>query len=637
MGLVRPWWRDRRVVDQPIYRYKSARCTHRGRTQVIDRWESDGWEFLFGTERGRRLELTFRRRKSARGFRYWTARAGLAVCLVVALLISFAQMPHFKDPLSEIRARADAAVEALQVGDLRNVGFHLAANRGQTDFAYFFTARATPRALGDALASVAGDRSEETFKAGVSASEYELALADLAGTVALATHGVRDRALPVYWARDFLQATTVPIEVDGSTTQRTGQDVANRQNLLLLLSRGYWSRGFLQDTTRAYWEYDRKRGADAWPRTRLEGAKYAPAPNGTYLTDGILALTAALTANPAASKWAFADFLPGTQVIEGSDRVVSRFTHFLLFEHRFPDGSDGETLGMTATLTALSSAIDGGGGDVEAQAVASERNTQETGPLSDARVLRELAGDLADDRGCSWNPRDYWKCAKSVAASVLDWIQHWGHLVLDILSLATLAPMPIRAVGIAAAATNATWYAIEGDFAKAGLSLTLLVPMLAFAKVAWRTKGPAKVLAPRASDKVARAAMAWRAKTSWKSCERVAGGMVLKYQDGWTRAQRRAADAKVKAISAAAERGDLRKTVVERSGTSRSKFQAAGGKLPAGSDVDHIVDLQLGGSDDLSNLQALDQSVNRSFGKQLEAGLKTFAVGAPILAVSICR
>ena len=55
----------------------------------------------------------------------------------------------------------------------------------------------------------------------------------------------------------------------------------------------------------------------------------------------------------------------------------------------------------------------------------------------------------------------------------------------------------------------------------------------------------------------------------------------------------------------------------QRSGTSAaSMFRSAGGDIPSGMDVDHMIDLQLGGANDLSNLSPLDLSVNGSLGAQ---------------------
>ena len=70
----------------------------------------------------------------------------------------------------------------------------------------------------------------------------------------------------------------------------------------------------------------------------------------------------------------------------------------------------------------------------------------------------------------------------------------------------------------------------------------------------------------------------------------------LKYKDGWTAAQKAEADAKVKVLSDAT----TVKTPANRGGTSASsRYKSAYGKssVPSGYDVDHTIDLQLGGAD----------------------------------------
>ena len=117
---------------------------------------------------------------------------------------------------------------------------------------------------------------------------------------------------------------------DPTKEKRADQDVANKQNLLLLIARGYWSSNFLMALTTTYTEYDQAHGDDGWSEARLADAKYAPAPSGAYLTDGMLAMTA-LTSNSTASEWAFTDFEPGTENVsyDGSDHPVGKFTHYL--------------------------------------------------------------------------------------------------------------------------------------------------------------------------------------------------------------------------------------------------------------------------------------------------------------------
>lgn len=110
--------------------------------------------------------------------------------------------------------------------------------------------------------------------------------------------------------------------------------------------------------------------------------------------------------------------------------------------------------------------------------------------------------------------------------------------------------------------------------------------------------------------------------------------LTLKYKDGWSAAQRAAADAKVAALNNA---DNLVVTRVERAGTSAgSRYRSAGGVVPGGSDVDHVIDLQLGGADDILNMNPLDMSVNRSLGAQIANQIRGLEPGTRICSVSIC-
>ncbi|WP_080402663.1 hemagglutinin repeat-containing protein [Burkholderia ubonensis] len=106
----------------------------------------------------------------------------------------------------------------------------------------------------------------------------------------------------------------------------------------------------------------------------------------------------------------------------------------------------------------------------------------------------------------------------------------------------------------------------------------------------------------------------------------------LRYKSGWTDAQKAAADAKVKALNDA----DTVVTPVQRSGTSAStRYRTSGGAVPAGNDVDHTIDLQLGGKDVVQNMAPLDQSVNRSLGAQIQHQTKGLPPGTPVNNVTI--
>ncbi|MFT4008829.1 MAG: hypothetical protein QM655_02185 [Nocardioidaceae bacterium] len=473
----------------PRQNLRTKRVRHSRRDHVVGRWEAKCWKLDDEQPDKRRTNLTFSKPKRPR----WIAAVATAIILAIiaGAAIAYTQLPTFHDQQWKDHREAAAAVKALRKPDLAALDKQLAAHRGSPDFAYLFASQTTPRMLGDALASVAGTTTP--FRAGIDTTAYENTLTDLAGTLALATHGTGDESLPLAWSDNLIQATTAPTDLysesadppDAATKQRTDQDIANKQNLLLLISRGYWSNNFLMALTTTYTEYDQAHGDNGWSEARLDDAKYAPAPDGAYLTDGMLAMTAALTSNPTASDWAFTDFEPGTENIsyDGSDHPVGKFTHYLFFEHHFPTASDGNNVGMTATLTALNSAIDSTGGVTEAVAEAAGGT-----PLGDSQVLQGLAKSMKEGSGCSWNPLDYGHCVVAVAKELWHWIEHWGHNVLDILSLSTFAPPPFDAIGIGAAATNATWYTVQGDYTEAGLSLAAAVPGLAFTKIAKAAK-----------------------------------------------------------------------------------------------------------------------------------------------------
>ncbi|MFF4198307.1 polymorphic toxin-type HINT domain-containing protein [Nonomuraea sp. NPDC001831] len=108
----------------------------------------------------------------------------------------------------------------------------------------------------------------------------------------------------------------------------------------------------------------------------------------------------------------------------------------------------------------------------------------------------------------------------------------------------------------------------------------------------------------------------------------------LKYKPGWDASQRAAADAKVAALNAD---GNLTVTTVQRAGTSAaSRYKKAGNSVSSGEDVDHTKDLQLGGADNVSNMNPLNFSVNRSLGAQIGNQLRGVPVGTHVCRVTIC-
>lgn len=90
------------------------------------------------------------------------------------------------------------------------------------------------------------------------------------------------------------------------------------------------------------------------------------------------------------------------------------------------------------------------------------------------------------------------------------------------------------------------------------------------------------------------------------------------------------------ALNESAQAGGLRVTAAERSGTSvASRYRSSGGMVPRSADVDHTIDLQLGGVDSIANMSPPDASVNRSLGSQTMWQLRGVPVGTCVIEVSI--
>ena len=104
----------------------------------------------------------------------------------------------------------------------------------------------------------------------------------------------------------------------------------------------------------------------------------------------------------------------------------------------------------------------------------------------------------------------------------------------------------------------------------------------------------------------------------------------LKYKKGWSEEQRAQADAKVAALNGS------NTVVTDVSGKKRKNVRNLYKKIhgdnsiPANHDIDHIIDRQLGGTDNISNLAPLDRSVNRSLGAQIKNQIKGYEEGTVI-------
>jgi hypothetical protein len=106
----------------------------------------------------------------------------------------------------------------------------------------------------------------------------------------------------------------------------------------------------------------------------------------------------------------------------------------------------------------------------------------------------------------------------------------------------------------------------------------------------------------------------------------------LKYMSKWIPKQRDAANVKVGALNISSTNAA---PSVREGYSAHSRYTKEHGPVLKGHDVDHLIDLQLGGKNDLSNLWPLDSSVNRSIGAQIQRQIEGLPPGTKINSVTI--
>ena len=288
--------------------------------------------------------------------------------------------------------------------------------------------------------------------------------------------------------------------------------------------------------------------------------------------------------------------------------------------------------------------------------------------LDAARKLAADAGDLREDDGketadkireasdAGIEERSWWEKAK-------DWVEEAWDILIEICKIVVLVlgivaliiGGPLAWVVFAAAVlvlADTIMKYLNGECGlmdvllaavdcipgtKGLTSLAKLGKLAKGAKGLMGAKGGLKALTVGLKDiKVAKAATKISGET-----EGVAKKVLtLKRKPTWTAAQNAEFDKKLAQLQNLAKQGKLQHvgaTAMESrisglrkiflNSTGLTKAQAAG------KDVDHIHDLQLGGKNfpgglgDISNLQLLDLSVNRSVGAQIRNQLKNFNIG----------
>jgi Pretoxin HINT domain/Domain of unknown function (DUF4280) len=123
------------------------------------------------------------------------------------------------------------------------------------------------------------------------------------------------------------------------------------------------------------------------------------------------------------------------------------------------------------------------------------------------------------------------------------------------------------------------------------------------------------------------------AKAIVKKSGEVVYDLTLKFKQGWTKAQKKEALEKCRALTKAKN-----KTVVKkppRLPDTRGRYVRSGKTVKKTQDVDHVHELQLGGKDVVGNMKPLNSSVNRSVGSQVNKAIKPLPAGTKIRKVTI--
>ncbi|MFT4082992.1 MAG: DNA/RNA non-specific endonuclease [Nocardioides sp.] len=335
---------------------------------------------------------------------------------------------------AQAKAQAAAAAKALKSGDTSTLVKILDKQGYDPYFAHALAQQVSPVDLENIVMDQQG---YGQLKGGVSKGDYEHLLTSLASTFSLASRGTGDLDLGPTWRDEFLQEMTAP-KFRGDTNDSDAyrdldQREAARSALLLIFERGQWSTPFLKDATRRIATMD-SRGMVPWT-TPGSGYEWAIEPNGTrnYAQDPVKSLMLALAHNPAAAKWAFTQGDTSTVSLGGDDVPVNGFLHQVLLEHRWVNDSDS-----SVAMLALQAAING----------------DKTSPI--ALDVQTISDSLAEQKK-KWDETP--------------WYKKWGHTILDVIGM-------IPVIGDVANVPNAAWYALEGDWADAGVTAAGMIPML---------------------------------------------------------------------------------------------------------------------------------------------------------------
>lgn len=365
---------------------------------------------------------------------------------------------------AQVKQRVRQATTLLKAGDpksLQQLTKLLQDNGLDPYFASAFAKQTTPedyekyvKAIGPTGGySDGGKWVDGKYPDGVTAEDYQQFVSLLGGTLGQATRATGSLALPPSWSKNFVQLMVNPFEgPDGHKYDEDPTRQADlwwgRSVLSLLMSRGSFSTPFLKTATK---QISKVAGDNDWqvPRHYLpDGTPMPPIPvdqsrrfpvvgaNGVLFGDPVVALMGALAQNGEAADWAFTQGGSTDYPLDGKQVPVNSFMSRLFTSHDWPRPQD-----MNVAMLAIGAAV-------------------QFNPTSTVSASIHNFIDSAKQQKAEWDAKP--------------WYEKWGHQILDGLSLLALL-IPVPGVDVAVSGgiqvLNGIWYAGEGDWADAGLSL----------------------------------------------------------------------------------------------------------------------------------------------------------------------
>jgi len=356
--------------------------------------------------------------------------------------------------------------------------------------------------------------------------------------------------------------------------------------------------------------------------------------------------------DPALYDFGFRSYDPGLGTFTSLDDVAGQALNPATFNRFLYAEGNPETLTDPTGHFATSQATTGGGfdllgglGDLVGNATAFTKGVVEgtVGTVvSTVTGTVALAGAAVGAGGCALNSNCRDAAIKSIGSAVQDFahdpVGHLAAAAADSYNAVT------GAVGGAVNTLATDWR--TGNFEDLGkITGTVAANFIPVGGVLAKAGGLGRLAADagRATEEAEVAADAERAAEETAAVARVEDigadadscTLTIHCRSSWTPDEVEQAEQKVQDLDSAARRGDLAKTDVSGASRSEAKSFRDNNVVPSGADVDHVLELQVGGQDVSTNLRALSSRVNRSIGSQIRAQLAGVAYGTRISRVFI--